>query len=143
MYFGCKEEIDEMKLVIGGYSQGKLNYVLNKNRLMEFCIVDGELPNTEQLQEAKDKGQTVIVNHFHEWMRASIRQGKNAEQEILEFISDAPGCIVISDEIGNGIVPIDSFEREYRERTGRILVKLAEQADEVVRVICGIGQKIK
>ena len=43
----------------------------------------------------------------------------------------------------NGIVPIDSFEREYRERTGRILVKLAEQADEVVRVVCGIGQRIK
>ena len=47
------------------------------------------------------------------------------------------------DEVGNGIVPIDFLEREYRERTGRILVKLANQADEVVRVICGIGQKIK
>ena len=76
-------------------------------------------------------------------MRSSIRQEKNAEQEILEFIDNAPDCIVISDEIGNGIVPLDSFEREYRERTGRILVKLAEQADEVVRVICGIGQRIK
>lgn len=76
-------------------------------------------------------------------MKAGIRQGENIEQEVLEFISNAPGCIVISDEIGNGIVPIDSFEREYRERTGRILIKLAEQADEVVRVICGIGQRIK
>ena len=132
-----------MKLVIGGYFQGKLDYVLGGNMLTDFCIVDGELPNAEQLQESKDNGKTVIVNHFHEWMRASIRQGKNAEQEILEFISNAPGCIVIGDEIGNGIVPIDSFEREYRERTGRIMVKLAEQADEVVRVICGIGQRIK
>ncbi len=132
-----------MKLVIGGYSQGKLDYVLDGNRLTDFCIVDGEFPNAEQLQESKDNGKTVIVNHFHEWMRASIMQGKNAEQEILEFISNDPGCIVISDEIGNGIVPIDSFEREYRERTGRILVKLAEQADEVVRVICGIGRRIK
>ena len=132
-----------MKLVIGGYSQGKLNYVLSGSTVMDFCIVDGELPNAEQLQESKDNGKIVIVNHFHEWMRSSIRQEKNAEQEILEFISNAPGCIVISDEIGNGIVPIDSFEREYRERTGRILVKLAEQADEVVRVICGIGQRIK
>ena len=132
-----------MKLVIGGYAQGKLDYVLDGNRLTNFCIVDGELPNAEQLKDEKNNGKTVIVNHFHEWMRASIRQGKNAEQEILEFISNAPGCIVISDEIGNGIVPLDNFEREYRERTGRILVKLAEQADEVVRVICGIGQKIK
>ena len=84
-----------------------------------------------------------IVNPLHELMRGSIKQGKNAGQEIIRFISNAPDCIVISDEIGNGIVPLDNFEREYRERTGRILVKLAEQADEVVRVICGIGQKIK
>ena len=61
----------------------------------------------------------------------------------MDFIKNVPDSIVISDEIGNGIVPLDNFEREYRERTGRILVKLAEQADEVVRVICGIGQKIK
>jgi len=132
-----------MKLVIGGYSQGKLNYVLGKNMLTDFCVVDGELPNAEQLQDAKDNGKTVIVNHFHEWMKASIRQGKDAEQEILDFVDNVPDSIVISDEIGNGIVPLDSFEREYRERTGRILVKLAGQADEVVRVICGIGQKIK
>ena len=132
-----------MKLVIGGYVQGKLDYVLDGNRLTNFCIVDGELPNAEQLQWAEDNGKTVIVNHFHAWMRAGIRQGKNAEQEILDFIKNVPDSIVISDEIGNGIVPLDNFEREYRERTGRILVKLAEQADEVVRVICGIGQKIK
>ena len=50
---------------------------------------------------------------------------------------------MICDEIGNGIVPVDGFEREYRERTGKILVALAAGAKEVVRVICGIGQKIK
>ena len=132
-----------MKLIVGGCSQGKLDYVLDGTAVQDFYIADSELPNAEQLQWAEDNGKTVIVNHFHAWMRAGIRQGKNAEQEILEFISSAPDCIVISDEIGNGIVPLDSFEREYRERTGRILVKLAEQADEVVRVICGIGQKIK
>ena len=74
-----------MKLVIGGYAQGKLDYVLDGNRLTNFCIVDGELPNAEQLKDEKNNGKTVIVNHFHEWMRASIRQGKNAEQEIPEF----------------------------------------------------------
>ncbi len=132
-----------MKLVIGGYSQGKLDYVLKEGIWTDFNIFDGELPDMEQLQEAMDNGKIVIINHFHEWMRASILQRRNPEQEIQEFVSNIPNSIVISDEIGNGIVPIDSFEREYRERTGRILVKLAEQADEVVRVICGIGQKIK
>ncbi|MCI8634679.1 MAG: hypothetical protein HFJ05_03630 [Eubacterium sp.] len=56
---------------------------------------------------------------------------------------NCPNCVIISDEIGNGIVPVDAFDRTYRERTGRILVQPAGQAEEVERVIYGIGQKIK
>ena len=62
---------------------------------------------------------------------------------IFEFVEKYPDCVIISDEIGNGIVSIEAFEREYRERTGRVLVELAKKAEEVERVICGIGQKIK
>ena len=72
-----------------------------------------------------------------------LTAGKEPEQILLSFLHEKRDCIVICDEIGNGIVPIDPLEREYRERTGRILIEIAKQADEVVRVICGIGQKIK
>lgn len=132
-----------MRLVIGGYSQGKLNYVLNEKNQMECYIFDGILPKEGQLQVIIAQGKTLIMNHFHIWVRDCILQGGNPEEEIIRFLKKAPNCIIISDEIGNGIVPIEAFEREYRERTGRILVRLASQADEVVRVICGIGQKIK
>ena len=65
------------------------------------------------------------------------------EDDIMSFLVSYEDFIIICDEIGNGIVPIDPFEREYRERVGRILVQLAKRAEEVERIICGIGQKIK
>lgn len=65
------------------------------------------------------------------------------EDEIESYLDDNENCIIICDEIGNGIVPIEPFEREYRERVGRILVQLAKRAEGVERVICGIGQRIK
>lgn len=34
-------------------------------------------------------------------------------------------------------------ERIYREKTGRLQCMLAQKADEVIRVICGVGQRIK
>ena len=37
----------------------------------------------------------------------------------------------------------DDFEREYREFHGRVMTELAEQADCVERVVCGIPQRIK
>ena len=63
--------------------------------------------------------------------------------KFMQFAEENKDTIVIADEIGNGIVPLDAFEREYREQTGRAEILLAKKADEVVRVICGIGQKIK
>ena len=38
---------------------------------------------------------------------------------------------------------IDKTERDFREWIGRVQVLLAKEADEVIRVICGIGQRIK
>lgn len=132
-----------MKLIIGGYSQGKLNYILQQGGKDDDMILDGVLLDAKQLQEANVQRKRVIINHFHCWVRERILKNGNPEEEILAFLEKSPESIIISDEIGNGIVPVDAFEREYRERTGRILVELASRADEVVRVICGIGQKIK
>ena len=126
-----------MKLVIGGYAQGKLNYVLQKYDMETSKIWDGEIP------ENKGEQNSIVINHLHHWIKSRIAKGGCPEEEIFAFVENYPNCVIISDEISNGIVPIEAFEREYRERTGRILVELAKKAEEVERVICGIGQKIK
>jgi adenosyl cobinamide kinase/adenosyl cobinamide phosphate guanylyltransferase len=127
-----------MRLIIGGYAQGKLTYVINKYNIEKDKIWDGELPKaTEELNG------TIVINHLNNWIKARLEGGENPERELFLFIDNYPNCIIISDEIGNGIVPIDKFEREYRERTGRIQIELARKATEVERIICGIGQKIK
>lgn len=127
-----------MKLVIGGTSQGKLEYVLLKHDVQKNMVWDGVLPNDRELN-----GNIVIINHLHQWIKNCMVSGGCPEDEIMSFLDCNEDCIIICDEIGNGIVPIDPFEREYRERTGRILVQLAMRAEEVERIICGIGQKIK
>ena len=126
-----------MKLVIGGVAQGKLDYVL-ENMIEKtekydvydcFFLKDGACDDKESYKD-----------------RAVLEKNLPLQEYILKFMQFAeenPDTIVIADEIGNGIVPLDAFEREYREQTGRAEILLAKKADEVVRVICGIGQKIK
>ncbi len=123
-------------MIIGGYAQGKLNYVLQKYKSKtKICV--GTIPTDELLEG------TVIIHQFHNWVKDRIAKGGCPEKEIEVFLEKCPDCIIISDEIGNGIVPMDAGEREYRERTGRILTELAVRAEEVERVICGLGQKLK
>lgn len=132
-----------MKLVIGGRAQGKLNYVLQHMTDENYQIYDGVFPDEGELFNLSKKNEWLIVNHFHNWVNKELKENRNPEEELEAFLKKGVRFVIISDEIGNGIVPVDAFERDYRERTGRMLITLASQADEVVRVLCGIGQKIK
>lgn len=116
-----------MELYVGGYKQGKLKYVRRK---YEGRVAESDIDER-------------IFNDFHLWVRELMMQDENVEEKILEYLELHPDCIIICDEIGNGIVPIDPFERRYREQVGRILAELAQRADHVERVICGLGICIK
>ena len=129
-----------MKLIIGGYAQGKLNYAVTKYNVAEDHVFECVLPSIEEVEKLEG---TIIVSSLHKWIRKRIKEGGRPEEEISAFVKKHADSVIICDEIGNGIVPMDPFERVYRERTGRILVKLAGDAEEVERVVCGIAQKIK
>jgi len=137
-----------MKFVIGGRAQGKRAYVLEKYHIKKEMVWDGVLPEASAWDgalaeiSARQRG-TVVIDHFHVWVRNRMMDGGCPEEEIGAFLDRCTDCILISDEIGNGIVPVEPFEREYRERVGRLHIRLAKRAEEVERVICGIGQKIK
>ncbi len=128
----------DLILIIGGYAQGKLNYVCQNYHLQESAVWDGNLP-----EDRLPLGDTVIINHLHGWVRRRMAQGGCPEQEIHAILARYQYGFIICDEVGNGIVPTDAFEREYREQVGRLLIMLAERAMAVERVICGIGQRIR
>lgn len=109
-----------MRLIIGGYSQGKTEYVM---------------------QNYDNAGEHIFI--LNDWAREIFDKKRDPIPELRKKTEKDPDIIIITDEIGNGIVPADRQEREFREWIGRLQIKLAEQADEVIRVMCGIGQKIK
>ncbi len=127
-----------MNLYIGGCAQGKLNYVLKRTGISSKQVAEGEkwLPEDE-LKEVK------IINHFHLLVKRLIKDGGNPESLAEDLIIRCPQLMIISDEVGNGIVPMSKEDREYRERLGRILCSLAARAERVERIICGMGQRIK
>jgi len=51
--------------------------------------------------------------------------------------------VIVADEIGCGVVPVDRNDRTWREATGRALCVLAQKSENVTRVVCGIGVCIK
>ena len=51
--------------------------------------------------------------------------------------------IVICNEVGSGVVPLEADQRIWRDAVGDLSCRLAKRADCVVRMVCGIPQAIK
>ncbi|MBO4291169.1 MAG: bifunctional adenosylcobinamide kinase/adenosylcobinamide-phosphate guanylyltransferase [Lachnospiraceae bacterium] len=131
-----------MELYIGGFAQGKLEYVLSKHP--KARIVDEH--HYRELFEESPAGEAVIWNHFHLAVRDMIGRGEKPQEmqeRVLALTENCPDLIFISDEIGNGIVPMEREERTVREETGRMLCKIAARADLVERIFCGLPMRLK
>ena len=124
-----------MKLITGGAYQGKLEYA--KKMYPDAEWTDGaECP----LQAAAECG---ALYHFQAFVRRWLKAVREKEELIDLILEKNREIIIVCDEIGCGLVPVDAFEREYREAVGRILSALAGEAERVDRVVCGIGTRIK
>jgi len=81
------------------------------------------------------------------WLSNHLLAGHDPEAEqtrLLEALAACPApVIVVSNEVGQGIVPEAALGRRFREAQGRLNIALAAQADLVVQVIAGLPQVLK
>lgn len=127
-----------MRLVTGGAYQGKLDFALtllkkrSKPEIVDGTVLDGQPAD--------------IVTHLHLYIKTLLEQGLAPEQvtaRVMAYAEAYPDVILIVNELGCGIVPMDAFDRRWRELVGRISCNLAQRAEAVYRVNCGIGMKLK
>lgn len=141
-------------LIIGGCSQGKTAFA-KKNfkeynidlssydsfmqRLMETSIdkTDDDINNY-----IYDDTQGFFIDNFHILMKNMLDNNAGYKMLVTKLVQKK-GWLVISDEIGCGLVPIEACDRRWREETGRMLTLIAGHSDEVYRIFSGIAQRIK
>lgn len=155
-----------MILITGGSSQGK--YAFARSFLKDAVnatIIDGQDMdidkdtdidkdiNSDAEQDTQIecgyclcRKKIDLIRHYHLYLRRRMQQGADEEQLLQEtkaFCEKNPDVIVVTEEVGCGVVPMDAFERKWREVCGRAAVILAERSEQVYRVICGIPQRLK
>jgi adenosylcobinamide kinase/adenosylcobinamide-phosphate guanylyltransferase len=110
-------------LVVGGLASGKRTYARS---LGYVCA-----------QAPADVADDVAVYDAQELVR-------DADADIAELADtlSSHACVIVT-EVGAGVVPLDAGERAYRERAGRLSCLLAERADAVVRMTCGVATYLK
>ena len=122
-------------LILGGAYQGKRAYA--EMIFPGLTWADGEEIPFREIENA------AAIDRFHLLVKRWMLAGKSAEDLTEKILGMNRKIIILCDEIGCGLVPVDAFEREYREAAGRVCVELAEHARRVDRVVCGIGMRMK
>ncbi len=113
-----------MILIIGGEGSGKRSFA----RTLGYGDAD--------MAEACLDARAVV---FH--TERLVFQDRAAADTLFEALRRKD--VVICNEVGSGVIPVDTEERLGREAVGRLCVRLAGEADAVVRMVCGIPTVIK
>lgn len=126
-----------MKLIIGGAFQGKRRYAAECFGISEEDILSGENAAPDDLYGCK------AVSEFHLLIKSAGTAPEAASSFIDGIYERNPDIIIICDEVGAGITPVERIERDWRETVGRTCCRAAELSDTVVRIHCGLPQTIK
>lgn len=120
-----------MRLYVGGFGQSKANYVARVEGVTEFF--DGEKDDISEINNYR------AINKLNYLIKRLLDENR----DIWAFLDTLEAEVIICDEVGNGIVPMNRDDEIYRNTVGRCCCILAERSDRVIRIICGIGQVIK
>ncbi|MEE0514386.1 MAG: bifunctional adenosylcobinamide kinase/adenosylcobinamide-phosphate guanylyltransferase [Emergencia sp.] len=126
-----------MVLIFGGAYQGKQDYALETYGLSAKDVYQCDL---ESMVINFDK---KVIANLERFILACIKEEVSAKECLEDNIEKLRDKIIICDDISQGVVPVDKTERAWREMTGRTMTYLGQEADEVIRVFCGIGTRVK
>ena len=124
-----------MVFIFGGAYQGKLDYAKNNYSLETVFDCRAGAPTPEMYAD--------IICGLEAFVKDCSGRGIEAADWFRERKEEWRDKVLIMQDMSQGIVPMDKEERSAREMNGRLMIYLAGEADEGVRVFCGIGERIK
>ena len=113
-----------MILIIGGIASGKKTYV---REVLGYADTDFD---TDPF------GTAPVIYDVQECVRA----GCDVQRLLASLLCKE---VVIINEVGSGVIPAEKDDRRFREACGRMTNRLAQSAETVVRLCCGIPTVLK
>ncbi|TGE02004.1 bifunctional adenosylcobinamide kinase/adenosylcobinamide-phosphate guanylyltransferase [Methylobacterium nonmethylotrophicum] len=94
------------------------------------------------------RGQPVLVDCLTLWLtNAMLDEAADLAAEVDALVEACRGAagplVLVSNEVGFGIVPENALARRFRDEAGRLHQRLAAIADRVVLVVAGLPMIVK
>ena len=121
------------------------NFFENNDKIKNNMLVDCL---TNMITNIIFENQNIDWNNFEkklyiETLKKFNKNVENSVDELLNITNQFENTVIVSNELGMGLVPSYPLGRYFREIAGKMNQIVAEKADEVYFVVSGIPMKIK
>jgi adenosylcobinamide kinase/adenosylcobinamide-phosphate guanylyltransferase len=132
-----------------------------QHRSPEWTCIEEPLHLAAALRAQAAAGRCLLVDCLTLWLSNLFFAGSAARQAqaseaidcpllaaetaaLLHCVPSLPGrLIIVSNEVGSGIVPIDAIARAFADEQGRLNQKVAAACDRVTLAVAGLPLELK
>jgi len=136
-----KEQVGDADVVLLDCVTLLVSNILTKEGEESSCHCE---PFASCHSEGEKRPKNLAQGKLRETISATEKRVIDEIEELIECINKHKGSfIVVSNEVGLGVVPDNKLGRVYRDLLGKANQLLAQHADEVYFMASGIPVKIK
>lgn len=121
-----------------------------EERGSDFNTMEEPLHLAGALSQVPSGTQVALIDCLTLWAANLMHQGVTDTDDCPQLrdllrVLESPPCtvILVSNELGMGLVPGDSMSRRYRDLTGKINQLVAARADEAHFLVSGLPLQLK
>ena len=111
-----------------------------------WTTVEARIELAEAMR-AMPAGRPVLVDCLTLWLSNQMLAGRDAEEAsagLAEVLARPHGpWFVVSNEVGQGIVPDNQLGRQFRDAAGRLNQRVAAAAAHVILMVAGLPLEVK
>lgn len=117
----------------------------------EWNTIEEPLNIVDQIQSKDSPDTVILIDCLTLWVNNLLMEYGNADEfiqgsidELIDCLGNVKGLVVIvTNEVGMGIVPENELARKYRDIVGSANQQMAEVAKKVVMAVSGLPLVIK
>lgn len=131
-----------------GEMQARIDKHQNQ-RPADWLTVEEPLALAQAIQAHDDENKTILVDCLTLWLTNLLclddesRLANEKKQLLSCFSSLKSRLILVSNEVGLGVIPMGELTRRYVDEAGYLHQDIAALADNVVLVTAGLPQVLK
>jgi adenosylcobinamide kinase/adenosylcobinamide-phosphate guanylyltransferase len=121
-----------------------------KVRGPEWQTIEEPVDIVNKIKEDGSESEVILIDCLTLWLYNLLMRWDNdlrimeEMEKLIEIIKQSPtSFILVSNEVGMGIVPADPLSRRYRDLLGIINQNIAEALDTVIFMVSGIPLFLK